>query len=256
MRGQIDVFPDRNRLALAATQRIQHAAQHAIDRQGRFTLVLSGGSTPRPVYELLSQESTRLDWAKAHVFWGDERCLPPENAESNYRVARETLLDNLPIPHDQVHRIHGEESPTQAAESYEQELRAFFTPHETLARYNSETDFPAFDLILLGMGNDGHTASLFPGSPALEETRRWVVAVDHDQPPPPLVPRITLTLPVINAARTIIFLVSGESKADRLEEVIRRQEASPAPAARVQPKSGSLVWLLDEAAALRILEGK
>jgi 6-phosphogluconolactonase len=250
--SEIEVYPDLNRLAQAAAQHILQIARQAIARGGNFNLVLSGGSTPRPVYELLSHEKTSLDWAMVNVFWGDERCLSPDHAESNYRMVRETLLDNLPIPKGQVYRIRGEAPPDWAAERYEQDLHAFFAQPALLGDRRSETDSPAFDLILLGMGDDGHIASLFPGSPALEETQRWVVAVAHDQPPPPLVPRITMTLPVINAAKHVFFLVSGESKAERLAEVISGQKTGLLPAARVQPRSGNLVWLLDDAAAFRI----
>jgi 6-phosphogluconolactonase len=170
-----------------------------------------------------------------HFFWGDERCVPPNHADSNYRMVAESLLNHVPALAENIHRVQGELAPSQAAEHYEAELRAFF----------GET--PAFDLILLGLGEDGHTASLFPGSPALAESVRWVVAAQHTSPPLPLVSRVTLTFSVFNAARQVLFLVSGAGKAPRLAEI--RRGVPDLPAARIRPASGDLLWLIDQAAA-------
>ena len=228
------VLPDKTHLALAAVTHITAQAETAIQRDGRFSLALSGGSTPLMVYVMLTK--VRLDWDRVHLFWGDERCVPPDHADSNYHMARQNLLDHIDIPPTNVYRIQGELPPLQAAQDYENALRAFFPGPQT------------FDLILLGMGDDGHTASLFPGTPALTARKRWVAAVKHDRPPHPLVDRVSLTLPAINAARQVTFLVSGESKAARLKEVFAANRAS-LPVNSVQPTSGGLLWLIDQPVA-------
>jgi 6-phosphogluconolactonase len=216
----------------------------------RFALVLAGGSTPRSLYRLLVDPAApyraATDWRRIHFFWGDERHVPPDHPESNYRMAREALLDPLAVPRESVHRIPAElpEAAAAAAE-YESELRAFF------ALSADGAHLPRFDYVLLGLGEEGHTASLFPGSPALGETRRLVVA--------PWVEakrsfRITLTPPALSNAKRITFLVAGESKAAALHEVLegeRRPERYPAQA--IEPRGGgTLVWLVDRAAASRL----
>jgi 6-phosphogluconolactonase len=227
-----ETFPASSALVERAAGLFIETAAHAIRARGRFAAALAGGSTPRALYERLARMP--LDWQNIHFFWGDERCVPPSHADSNYRMTAESLLDHIPIPKENIHRISGELPPAQAAESYEQELRAFFG------------DSPRFDLALLGMGDDGHTASLFPGSPALAESVRWAVAAEHTAPPLPLVSRVTLTFGVFNAARRVIFLVSGAGKASRLAEI---QRGCDYPAAHIQPTHGDLLWLLDESAA-------
>jgi len=227
-----ETFPASSALVEQTAELFIETAADAIRARGRFAAALAGGSTPRALYERLSRMP--LDWQNIHLFWGDERCVPPGHADSNYRMTAESLLDHIPIPPENIHRILGELSPAQAAESYEQELRAFFG------------DSPRFDLVLLGMGDDGHTASLFPGSPALAEFVRWAVAVEHTTPPLPLVSRVTLTFGVFNAARRVIFLVSGGGKASRLAEI---QRGDDYPAGRIQPADGDLLWFLDESAA-------
>lgn len=219
----------------AAELFIQTAAQSFLAR-GYFSVALSGGSTPRALYQLLAD--TPLAWQNIHLFWGDERCVPPDHVDSNYRMTAESLLTRVHIPPENIHRIQGELPPEEAALRYEDDLRKFFR------------DAPRFDLILLGLGEDGHTASLFPDSPALHERTRWVVAVPHAFPPPPLVPRVTLTLPVLNAARQIAFLVSGASKAQRLAQVLRAPTASPSlPASMIRPDDGDILWMMDQSAA-------
>lgn len=230
------ILTDVNALARAAVDIFVEQAQSALRAKGRFAVALSGGSTPRAVYKLLADAP--LAWENIHLFWGDERCVPPDHADSNFRMTTESLLMRVHIPPENVHRIQGELAPELAAARYEQELRAFFG------------DVPRFDLILLGLGDDGHTASLFPESPALHERTRWAAAVAHETPPPPLVPRVTLTLSVLNAARQVVFLVSGGGKAARLAEVLRASMASPSlPASMIQPDNGEILWLIDQSAA-------
>ncbi len=231
------VFPDVDSLAGAAARRLMDLAEMAISRSGRFHLALAGGSTPLSLYELLASgdQTSRLDWTVVHLYWGDERCVPPDHEQSNYRTAQHALIDQIPIPKANVHRMPGELDPEQGALAYEQLLYRQF-------RWKT----PVFDLVLLGMGADGHTASLFPGDDALEERKRWVVAVDHQGPPAPIVSRLTLTLPLLNVARSVIFLVAGEHKAQAVRWV---QQGDDLPAGMVSPVSGDLVWMLDEGAA-------
>ncbi len=238
---KIAIVTDMDALTDAAADFFIARSQASIRENGRFSVALSGGSTPRQLYARLAQPAlaSRVNWEAVHLFWGDERCVPPNHADSNYRMAMESL--RVPIPEQNIHRIQGELSPEEAAAQYEKELRDFF----------EET--PRFDLILLGLGDDGHTASLFPDSPALRERTRWVAAVPHETPPPPLVPRVTLTLPVLNAARQVIFLVSGAGKAERLAEVLHAPTVSPSlPASMIQPDDGELLWLIDKPAAAHI----
>lgn len=235
---KIIVVPNTEALARTAAEIFTVQAHASIQQRGRFTVALSGGNTPRQLYVHLANPeiSSQIDWENVHLFWGDERCVPPDHPDSNFRMARESL--HVPIPEQNIHRILGELPPEEAAMRYEQELRVFFG------------DIPRFDLVLLGLGEDGHTASLFPASPALYEQARWAVAVSHKVPPPPLVPRVTLTLPVINHAREVIFLVAGREKAGRVAQVIGEMPApEELPASAVQPLNGNLTWLLDQSAA-------
>jgi 6-phosphogluconolactonase len=205
------------------------------------------------VYRLLSQEGKALDWSKVHFYWGDERCVPPDHPDSNYRMAWETMLAWLPIPPENIHRIQAELPPVQAAQAYEEQIREFFRQISKISGLLiGSSTIPSFDLILLGMGEDGHTASLFPGTPALAEAQRWVVAVEHNQPPPPLVDRVTLTLPLINAAQEVVIFVSGGSKAARLEQFFGGRSEPPLPIQLVQPVSENLTWMVDQAAAVRL----
>ena len=179
LQPEIQILPDVASLAVYAADRFIQIARDSISTRGRFTIALSGGSTPRLLYTLLTQpdHSTQIDWTKVQVFWGDERCVPPGDPESNYWMARQALLDRISVPADNIHRILGELEPEQAACRAEHDLQQVFPG----------AAYPRFDLVLLGLGDDGHTASLFPGSQALNETQRWVVPVEHTVPPPPLV---------------------------------------------------------------------
>jgi 6-phosphogluconolactonase len=225
----------------AAAEEIIRAATEAIAQRGRFTIALSGGSTPKNLYRLIAANaSASLPWTQMFFFWGDERHVPPDDPDSNYRMAKEALLSKVPIPPANIFRIPAENpDASAAAETYEQTLRKFFS----LAR----GEFPRFDLILLGMGPDGHTASLFPETEALQEKSRLVVAnwVEKMQ-----TSRITLTLPVLNAARCVAFLVSGTDKAAVLHEVLEgNAPAEKYPSRLVQPSEGKLIWFIDRAAA-------
>jgi 6-phosphogluconolactonase len=228
----VEIYSDREALAQAAVERIVAIARDSITSAQRFTIALAGGDTPRRLYELLAMRGD-IDWSRVHVFWGDERCVPPEHAESNYRMAREALLSHVPIATAHIHRIAGEADPAQAARDYEQTLRTYFTAERS------------FDLVLLGMGDDGHTASLFPGTPAVTEQQRWVMETVTGQRA-----RITLTPVVLNAAASILVLVAGATKAARLAEALDSDGALPVH--RIKPTHGTLTWLVDEAAAARL----
>ena len=238
----IRTYPDAHGLAHAAAEHFMAIASEAIAARGRFSVALAGGSTPRPLYEHLAtgKLASQLPWSSVHVFWGDERCVPPDHPDGNYAMAREALLDHVPIPPPNVHRIRGEMDPTEAAVVYERTLRQFFVP-------GPEPEMVTFDLVLLGMGTDGHTASLFPGSDLLDEQRRWVAAHHADQARGW---RVTLTPVAINAARHVTFLVCGAAKAEILRQVLAgARQPDPLPAQVIAPKSGELLWLMDSAAA-------
>ena len=243
---KLEVSPSREALFEAAAERFTIAASEAIRTSGRFHLALSGGSTPRGLYALLASDrhAARIAWSRVHVFWGDERCVGPQDPASNQRMARETLLDHVPLPGSQVHPILGEDDPGAAAAHYEQTLReAFATP---LGPPRSAPG-ARFDLVLLGLGDDGHTASLFPGSPALHEAQRWVVATQIEKLS---AWRVTLTPLAINAASEVIFLVSGRAKAAILRRVLcGPREPDRLPAQAISPREGELRWLVDDAAA-------
>lgn len=239
----LQVFKTFDELAQGVVSYILLAIGQTLSAQDRFSLVLAGGSTPRAAYALLGEPATagQIDWARVHIFWGDERCVPPDHNESNYRMARDTLLGRLPLPEYNIHRIQGELPPQVAADAYLQELEGFFV---------GQSGLPRFDLVLLGMGEDGHVASLFPGEAALEEVDRWVVAVKHNRPPAPLVDRVSVTLPVINAARRVALIVSGSGKAERVRQALSGADAlETLPVQRVKPQQGELIWLLDEGSA-------
>lgn len=239
----------------------------AADRENRpFRLALSGGRTPGGVYEALAAAHEwgggPVPWSRAEIFWGDERHVPPDHPDSNYRMAREALLSRVPVPPEQVHRIPAElESAEDAASAYERTLRASFglDPEGGPAAAGVRAPapgpatpaWPRFDLVLLGLGPDGHVASLFPGSDAIRERRRLVVApwVEHLH-----AHRITLTLPVLDAAACVLFLVSGADKAETLRAVLEDPSgAVPYPAQLVRPAEGSAVWIVDRAAAGRLV---
>lgn len=231
----LNVYKDKQELAQAAARDFAAKATEAINRSGRFTVALAGGSTPEATYKLLARDyAGEFDWSKAHVFFGDERTVPPDHEDSNYRMAREALLDHVRV--GSVHRMRGEWPPDEAAASYEEELREFFGSDER----------PSLDLIMLGIGEDGHTASLFPETPVLEVEDRWVVA----NPVSKLETiRLTLTAPVINTAKSVNFLIAGEGKAEALKEILEGS-ADPRkyPAKLIQPPDGP-VWMVDQPAA-------
>lgn len=233
--SEVRVFESTGELMEAAAREILKAALEAVSGHGRFTWALSGGATPRGLYQRLASDPflARMPWEAIHFFWGDERHVPPDHPESNYRMAREAMLDAAPVPPGNIHRIHAEEPEAErAAAEYEEELRSFFP----LA--------PRFDLNLLGLGKDGHTASLFPGSAAIHERERLVIAPWAEAQK---TFRITLTPPVLNSAERIVFLVSGEDKAEALHAVIEGElnpERYPA-----QVIEGNRLWMVDRPAA-------
>ncbi len=235
----VRVFEDPRDLAEAAAESFVEQARKAIEDSGRFAAALAGGSTPKRAYEVLAKEYGEpgdLDWSKVHAFFGDERTVPPDHEDSNYRMAHDALLSHVPV--GSVYRVRGELDPPEAAALYEEELESFFG------------GTPRFDLVLLGIGEDGHTASLFPRTSALDVRNRWTV----ENPVEKLrTTRITLTVPAINAANSVVFLVAGEGKADALKEILEG-DADPRdyPARLIQPTSGP-VWMLDRAAVRSIV---
>lgn len=234
--SEIRVVADSQALARAGATLVADLAKQAVASRGVFTVALSGGTTPGALFRLLAAEPHRgqLPWARIHLFWADERSVPPDDPGSNYRLAFNTLIGHVPLPPQNIHRIQGEEKPEDAARAYHQELLAFF-----------ESPQPRFDLVLLGMGQDGHTASLFRNAETLQETELSAVAAtaDYDGRPSR---RVTLTLPALNNARNVVFLVSGENKADALGRV---RSGELLPAGLVHPASGRLIWFVDAAAA-------
>jgi 6-phosphogluconolactonase len=230
------VFPDVAGLSRAASEETLRLANAAVARKGRFDLALSGGKTPRRLYEVWAEEyAGQFPWPRMHFFWGDERYVPHDHPDSNYRMAREALLDRVTVPASNVHPMPTDSPrPEDAAQTYEATLRAHFGNE------------PDFDLVLLGIGPEGHTASLFPGSSALEERQHWVLAVQAPAEPPV---RLTLTLPVLNRARNVFFLVAGTDKRDIVKILLSKPapELTKYPAALIHPV-GKLTWFLDKAA--------
>ena len=215
-----------------AAEVILDEAQQAIDKRGRFRLALSGGNTPRPIYDAFVEEAVKLAWEKVYITFGDERCVSPDDAESNYRMAKESLFDNAPIPPENILRMRGEIDPAEAAAEYESRL-AEWADQSGESRY-------VHDLILLGMGDDGHTASLFPETEGLNESQRNVIA---NYVPKLSAYRLTFTFPLINAARHVCFLVSGGRAKEELVSRILKGEGNY-PSGRVKPEGGELTWLL------------
>jgi 6-phosphogluconolactonase len=238
--------PTADAAVAEAARRFATAAAASVRETGRFVTALAGGSTPKRLYELLStpEYAERIDWARTHVFFGDERCVPPDDPESNYRMARMALLDRVPIPAGNVHRMRGEDEPAQAARAYERDLRAVLGTPDGPPAVRSDG---RFHLVLLGMGSNGHTASLFPGQAAVRERERWVVA-EHVAELDAW--RITLTPPILNAANEVLFLVLGGDKAAMLKRVLEGPvRTDELPAQVIAPSDGTLTWLVDTAAA-------
>ena len=234
----IEVLPDKPALIERSQEIILSRLRDSLETRARFTIALAGGSTPKPLYEALAKES--LPWSKIHVFWGDERYVPATDKDSNQKMAREAWLDNIDIPAENIHPMNttaGE--PEGDAQQHEAELHQFFQ--------TQEGEFPAFDLILLGMGDDGHTASLFPHTAALKERDRLVTVGSKDGQP-----RLTFTIPLINQARCVLFLVAGANKRPALQEVFAPQaDDEHYPSRSIQPQ-GELLWLLDQSAGAEL----
>lgn len=231
MDKHVEVLPDLAALVDRTLQLVLEKLQSAIDTRGMATIALSGGSTPKPLYEKLAQQN--LPWDKLHVFWGDERYVSPDHPDSNQRMARIAWLDKVPIPAQNIHPMPTDEAdPAIAAQKHEAELKAFF---------QSQASFPAFDVILLGIGDDAHTASLFPHTPALQVVDRLITVGSKDGQP-----RITFTAPLINAARSVIFMVAGASKQPALNQIFAPSgDAMMYPSRLIQPQ-GELWWLLTQ----------
>ncbi len=246
----IEVLATAADLFHAAAEEFVRAARTAIGAQGRFTVALSGGSTPKALYSLLATNYADFVWNRIFLFFGDERHVPPTDPDSNYRMVNESLLTKIAIPAENVFRVPAENPDAAAAASeYEAQLRRFFELRSADRSGDRPGDFPRFDLILLGLGPDGHTASLFPDSPALEEQSRlvvanWVAKFNAH--------RITFTFPVLNRAAEVMFLASGGDKADMVRQVLEGKNTPPLPSQRVQPSDGKLLWMLDEAAAAKL----
>lgn len=246
VKPEIQVFANSETLTQAAADEFVQRVHAAIQERGRFTIALSGGSTPKSLYTLLATQPWRnqIPWNLVHLFWGDERHVPPSDPSNNFRMTQERLLFHVPIPSENVHRIQAENPNAQAAAAqYEQDLKQFFQL--------GEHQFPRFDLVLLGMGANGHTASLFPGTEAVHEQARlvvasWVEELNTD--------RITLTPPVLNHALEVIFFVTGAEKAATLKAVLEgTYQPDRLPAQIIRPTNGKVVWMIDQAAA-RLLE--
>ena len=247
MNGEIQVKADLDKLSRAAASEFIQQAQRAVQEKDQFSVALSGGSTPKSLYTLLAEDPsfrTEVPWDKIHFFWGDERPVPSDHPESNYRMAKAAMLSKVPVSSENIHPIRAENPDAQqVAEEYEETVRTCFRLRAG--------EFPRFDLVLLGMGPDGHTASLFPGTEALRERRRLVVAnwVEKFH-----VHRITMTLPVLNQAAFVLFLVSGGEKAEILRQVLEEKEQKdPFPSQLIRPIHGRLLWLVDRDAG-RFLE--
>jgi 6-phosphogluconolactonase len=237
---KIIVMNDPDALFVHGAEEVAHFAGEAVCTHGEFTLCLTGGSTPAAMYELLATRfHLSVDWKEVQFFWGDERCVAPDAEASNYAMANRTMLSRLGLKPSQVHRIRGEEPPEAAARAYEDELRSFFGL--------GDGELPRFNLVLLGLGDNSHIASLFPGHPALHERQRLAVAVEVDAPQPH---RVSLTAPVLNNAARVMFVVSGEGKAQAVKNVLEGpRDLDRFPGQIIAPTSGELIWLLDKGAA-------
>lgn len=233
--GRVEVWRDRASLSARGAELFAALAQEAVNAEGRFTVALSGGSTPEALYQILASDAmrARVPWQQTQLFWSDERCVPPDDEQSNYRMAQDALLSYVNVPAGQIHRLRGEDEPQSAAAEYEAVLKQNFGSSD-----------PRFSLILLGLGEDGHTASLFPHSPALLDKEHLVAA--------PYVEkfaayRLTFTFRLINNAANIVFLVSGKAKSKALRAVLEEKaDGREWPASMVHPVDGNLVWLVDE----------
>lgn len=238
MNKKVEVLPDLSALVARSLDLILTKLDTAIKQQGRFTIALSGGSTPKPLYEAIAQQ--KLPWDKIHVFWGDERYVPPDHPDSNELMARRAWLDRVDIPAANIHAVPTlDNDPGLSAAKYEQQLQSFF--------HSAPGEFPALDVVLLGMGDDAHTASLFPHTEALKVSDRLITVGNKDGNP-----RITFTYPFINAAHSVMFIVAGANKVPALAKVFAPEaDASTYPSRLIQPQ-GELLWLLDAAAGAEL----
>ena len=246
---EVIIFPDGNAIARRAAEEFLQTANDAVAQCNAFTVALAGGSTPKALYSLLATDPAfrdKLPWDRIHFFFGDERHVPPDHADSNYRMVNESLLSKIQLPPENIFRVKAENADANAAAlDYERQMRSFFSPQGAA--------FPRFDLILLGLGPDGHTASLFPGSLGLQEQSRWFIAnrVEKFQ-----TDRLTVTFPVLNNSAEVIFLASGPDKAEIVRRVLESKNdgktADPYPSQRVRPADGRLLWMLDEPAAAKL----
>jgi 6-phosphogluconolactonase len=242
-----EILPDGEALALRAADMLAAAAQETAAARGRFAVALSGGETPKQLYRMLARQqfSQKIPWRRVQLYWGDERCVPPDDPASNYGMARDAFIKHVPIAAENVHRLKGEDDPQTAADAYEKELR------DLAAKDRPPSGVPVFDLVLLGLGKDGHTASLFPHGAALTAEDRFCVPATA----PDGSSRLTVTAPVINAARRVWFLVTGADKAGMVAEVLEGLRVPLAvPAQGVAPVHGTLTWFLDEAAAAELTD--
>jgi len=243
LRPKVNIYANRDALSAALSAHVVRLAAKAFEERGRFRVALSGGSLMDIIIPSLSSNPLRdtVNWSSWHVFWADERWVPWSSPESNYGVAAQRFFCRVSIPDEQIHVADDSRSPSETAQAYESAIARVF-------KLESGRGTPRFDLILLGIGEDGHTASLFPNHPVLNETRRWVVPVLDAPKPPPI--RITMTLPVINNARNIVFVAAGPGKANILSKVLNPNGNQPElPAQRVNPSEGELQWFIDRAAA-------
>jgi len=243
MRPKINIFPSADELAGAiASQFLEISARNS--GRDNFALALSGGSTPKILFTLLAQPPYRqsIRWEIFHLFWGDERCVPPDHQESNYGAVRDILLNHIQIPAKNIHRIKGEANPEEEAVRYAGEIKKFVT--------GGKNGWPIFDWIFLGMGTDGHTASLFPGTTALKVIDRVCTVGNH---PETGQKRITLTYPTINHAKRVSFLITGGNKRNLIQQILNEEKAAwRYPAAKIQPSGGILEWFLDNDAASQL----
>jgi 6-phosphogluconolactonase len=243
MGPKINIFKDIHDLSLAAARLFVQSSSQAIAQRGRFLTALSGGNTPTPLYQTLAGVPYRnqINWAKIHIFWGDERCVPPDDPGNCYYQARLALFDHVNIPGDNIHRIQSDLEPAAAALDYARTLKVFSA---------SPLEWPRFDLVLLGMGEDGHTASLFPGSQVEVTSPAIAVTANYQDRP---ARRVSLTPLVFNSARQIVFLVNGQSKSETLASILNGEyHPGQLPAQRIRPTDGEVIWFVDEAAASKL----
>ncbi len=239
----VAIYPDADTLSHEAARYVVRVANESIVTHGRFTFAFAGGSTPKKLYGLLASEPYRdqINWALVEIFWSDERCVPPDSEDSNYHLAEEVLLSKVPIPANQIHRMPADTADQDAAAlAYTEEIQRVF----------GTNGIPRFDLLQLGMGPEGHTASLFPHQAALKELRRLVMPVSVPKPPPE---RLTFTPPLLNAAVHVLFLVTGQDKADAVQAILEGENnPDEYPAQLIWPPEGEVTWMLDTAAASKL----